>query len=98
MSAMPANSITNSGTEMNPRRIIATPPVFSTSVSADHVIDLRIHVVGHMDYLRIALVRALRQDHVHELGHHIDVRVLQIALLQRPHSAAASRHVRYRVA
>ena len=42
-------------------------------VSPDHSIDLLIHVVGYVNHLGVALVGALREDHVDELGDDIDV-------------------------
>src|ERR1700758_1164165 len=47
-----------------------------------------------MDYFGVALIGALRQDHLHKLGDDIYVRVLQIALLQCAHSAGSSWRIR----
>ncbi len=39
----------------------------------DHVVDLGVHVIGGMDDLGVALIGALREDHLHELFDDIDV-------------------------
>ena len=64
----------------------------------DQAVDLRVHIVGYVNYLGIAFVGALREDHLYKLRDDVDVRVLQIALLQRTHSTATSRSVRDGVA
>src|SRR5216683_829519 len=46
-----------------------------------------------MDYLGVAFISALRQDHLYKLCDNVDIRVVQIALLQCTHSTGSSRGI-----
>ena len=60
----------------------------------NHVVDLGVHVVGNVHDLRVALVGALREDHLNELFDDIDIGVLEISLLQCSHASVAAGTVR----
>lgn len=59
---------------------------------------MRVHIIGRLDHLGIALISALGEHHLDKLADHINVRALQIALLHLAKPLCAARVVRDRIA